>query len=133
MSWPGPRALFHKSFLTTSQFERFALNTTWVATSYGALDISKLTSAAEAGIDCMVLPTRPSEPIGLKDHAGALWRRLVAGPVPDSDLSPEQRTMVREFEEHGLASTNPCHLTRKTTLAGSRAQLTSARAGLLTH
>lgn len=92
------------------------MHTTWVATSYGALDVSSLPCTAEAGIDCMVLPTRPSEPIGLKDDAAALWRRLVAGPVPDSDLSPQQRTMVREFEQYGLASTNLGHPARTTTL-----------------
>ena len=89
---------------------------TWVATSYGALDISNLASAAEAGLDCMVLPTLPSEPVGLRADAAALWRRLVAGPVPEGDLSADQLTMVREFEQFGLASTDARHPARTTSL-----------------
>ncbi len=85
---------------------------TWVATSYGALDISNLASAAEAGLDCMVLPTLPSEPVGLRADAASLWRRLVAGPVPEGDLSADQLTMVREFEQFGLASTDARHPAR---------------------
>ncbi len=82
------------------------MHNTWVATSYGALDLTSHATAADAGIDCMVLPTWPSEPIGLKDAVAALWRRLVAGPVADIDLSAGERRQVREFAEFGLASSD---------------------------
>lgn len=76
-----------------------------MATSYGALDASDLTRVAEAGIDCIALPTQPSEPIGLKGEDANFWRFLSKGPVLNSDLSSKQQILVREFEAFGLAST----------------------------
>jgi hypothetical protein len=84
----------------------------WVATSYGALDIRDLAFTAGTSIEFMLVPTQPSEPIGLQGDVAQLWRRLVAEPVPEADLSADQKTLVREFEEAGIASRDPHHPAR---------------------
>lgn len=84
-----------------------------MATSYGALDISDLPTASGTGVEFMLLPTKPApEPIGLQGPASALWRRLVASGVSDTELSADQKAMVREFAEFGLAAPDPDHPAR---------------------
>nr|MBS1901052.1 nucleotidyltransferase family protein [Actinomycetota bacterium] len=66
-------------------------------------------------IDLMVLSTLPSEPMGLQGEVAGLWRRLAeAGPVDDDDLSSDERLLVREFAEAGVASADPAHPARAT-------------------
>ena len=93
-------------------------STAWVATAYAALDIRGLDTAAQRGIECMVLPTLPcEEPIGLHGEAAELWLRLLDGPVADAILTDPQRALVREFAEFGLAAQNPDHPARVTSVA----------------
>lgn len=94
------------------------MHDSWVATSYGALDIRQLPSAADSGIECMLLPILPaSEPIGLQGEVAALWRRLVASPVTGGELQDEQLALVREFETFGLATRDLHHPARTTAVS----------------
>lgn len=78
--------------------------TEWVASVFGALDLSD----SEIGdVDLLLLPTVPSEPIGISDHVASLWRRIAKEPVSDSDLDPAERELVREFAEVGIAEVAP--------------------------
>lgn len=97
---------------------------TWVATSFGALDVKHLPSPADSGAECLILPAQPAEPIGLRGEAAALWRHLTESAVTDSDLSTRQRILVREFENFGLAARDPDHRARTTSVP--RPWLTSA-------
>ena len=90
------------------------MQNSWSATSYGALDVSTLPFGAAAGIEYLVLPAIPGEPVGLTGEVAALWRRLVAGPVLEDELSADEVALVREFEEHGLASRDEGHSARTT-------------------
>lgn len=90
----------------------------WVAASYGALDVRERPSAVGADVEYILLPTLPSsEPIGLQGEPAALWRRLVAGPVSEDELGAEQRALVREFEEFGLATRDLGHPARTTSVS----------------
>lgn len=41
-----------------------------------------------------------------------LWRRLVDGPVPDADLSAEERLVVADMDSMGIASADVSHTAR---------------------
>lgn len=84
---------------------------TWVATAYGALDLRDWEDN-HSGIEVMILPCIPSEPIGLAGENAALWRLLVDGPVDDDDLDEAQRDLVREYAEAGIASADSGHAAR---------------------
>lgn len=89
---------------------------TWVATSFGALDIRDHPLFAGSGLEIMLLPTQPSVPIDLQGEPAALWRALAESPVPDADLSPSQQDLVREFARFGFASSDPSDPARTTAI-----------------
>ena len=82
---------------------------------YGALDLRE-AAFVDADADCAVTPVLPGEPVILTTAAGELWRKLVARPVEDSDLGPDDRSLAREFADYGIASSNLAHPHRTTTL-----------------
>lgn len=86
--------------------------TAWIAISYGALDIRGLRTEAETEVDYMLLPVDPGPPIGLTGEPAELWLRLVNGPVEDAELGGDERRLVREFAEAGIASQDPSHPAR---------------------
>ena len=89
----------------------------WVAVSYGALDM-RGWGEPSPDVEIMLLPVHPiDEPIGLRGEPAALWRRLIDGPVNDTDLSESERELVHEYEVVGLASREPNHPARITTLS----------------
>ncbi|MFT3874820.1 MAG: nucleotidyltransferase family protein [Propioniciclava sp.] len=90
---------------------RCSLTEAWIATSYGALDLRNDPVASQE-MDYLILSSLPSFPVGLKGEEGAFWRRLADGPVPDDELSPAERSLVGEFETFGLASRDPAHPAR---------------------
>lgn len=91
--------------------------TSWVAISYGALDVRDASGIAE-GVEVLVTPTLPGTPLGLVDAGAALWQRLVReGPVEDADLSDDERVVVAEMVAVGLASADAAHPARRTELA----------------
>lgn len=81
--------------------------TAWCAVSYGALDLRGTPSGDASGAELAVTPIYPGEPVTLLGAPAALWRRLVDGPVPDEDLTADERELVGEFEEYGIASRGP--------------------------
>lgn len=82
----------------------------WYAIAFGALDVSQ--DSQFPGIDMLALPTLPSPPLGLSTEAGNLWRRLLATGCPESELTQEERELIYEFKESGLASTDENHSAR---------------------
>lgn len=89
--------------------------TYWVAIAYGALDVSNSTQFRD--VDVLVAPTLPALPLALTGQGADLWRRLVDGPVSDDALTADERVMVREMAEVGLASTSPEHPSRMRSIA----------------
>ncbi|WP_341975736.1 hypothetical protein LTA6_000344 [Microbacterium sp. LTA6] len=77
--------------------------TEWVAVSFGALDMRDHELGAQ-GYDLVVVPIRPGTPRFLFGPGAEVWLRLVAGPVADSDLTSEEREIVRDMEHMGIAS-----------------------------
>lgn len=77
----------------------------WVAVAFGALDISQLDGAAA---ELMLLPIYPlDEPLGLAAAPADLWRRLLDGPVLETDVTAEDRILLQEYAAVGIASTDP--------------------------
>lgn len=87
-----------------------------MAVAYGALDIRALETAAKSGIDYMLLPIYPTEPIGLTSDVAEFWISMVHNPLTDDSLTPEQRKLVREFEDVGIASRDLAHPARITNI-----------------
>ncbi|WP_102194369.1 hypothetical protein [Microbacterium aurantiacum] len=85
--------------------------TEWVAVSFGALDMRGHELGAQ-GYDLVAVPIRPGTPHFLFGHGTDVWLRLVAGPVQDGDLTPEEREIVRDMEQMGIASRDPQHPAR---------------------
>lgn len=85
----------------------------WIATANGALDLTD-SAGNTSDAELMLVSTLPSEPLGLQGEPAALWRRLVAeSPVADTQLTEEQRILVREFAEAGIASSDETHPARQ--------------------
>lgn len=83
-------------------------DTEWVAIAYGAIDV-KTSHGFPNDVELVVLPTKPSTPLALPPAGAMLWERLVAGPVADSALSVEERAVVQEMEDVGLATRDLKH------------------------
>lgn len=77
--------------------------TTWVATCHGALDLRK-HELAEQGLELLVCPTAPSEPIYLWGQGAEVWRALTESPIDDSEIDWDKRGVLRELERMSLAS-----------------------------
>lgn len=91
----------------------------WVAVAYGALDSSTLRLNTRSHVELILMPTTPSEPIGMAGPPAALWRRLVyEGPLLDAGLSSDDKQLVREFSEFGLASSDEKNNARISQLEG---------------
>ncbi|GAA2097054.1 MULTISPECIES: nucleotidyltransferase family protein [Brevibacterium] len=88
--------------------------TAWIAVSYGALDVSARSDFGDAEI--LVTPTVPGVPLALPAGGAALWRRLAEHPVEAAGLDEDERTIVEEMCESGLASTDLHHPARQTSI-----------------
>lgn len=75
----------------------------WVATGLGVLDVSMSEQAAD-GYELIVTPERPSPPSFLLGEGAEVWRMLAAEPVPDRDLSNEERQIAEDLRDMGLAA-----------------------------
>lgn len=89
--------------------------THWIAVGHGALDL-RFLEPARGTHDCVVTAIWPAEPVLLEGPVAALWRRLVDGPVDDQNLTAEEQSLVREFEDFGIASRSLCHVSKISTL-----------------
>lgn len=79
--------------------------TRWVAISYGALDCTGVEGFVE-GTEIVLLPVIPTGPIAIKGEAAALWVSLIGGREGLS-FAPEERSLLEEFREFGIASESP--------------------------
>lgn len=82
--------------------------TRWVATSFGALDLTGTEYASE-GFEIVALPATPGQPVFLMGDGAAVWRRLVDGPVADEEISDVEREIIDGLIEMGLASSEMNH------------------------
>lgn len=85
--------------------------TKWVAVAYGALGLREWHES-QSEVEVILLPITPSEPVGLIGNPAVLWERLVAGPVSEEEMSQEERMLVHEFADFGLASKDSKHPAR---------------------
>lgn len=86
--------------------------TDWVAVAYGALRIRECHESL-SGANLMLVPvTPPAEPIGLTGAPARLWERLVARPFSEEEMNREERMLVHEFAEFGIASNDLTHPAR---------------------
>lgn len=83
----------------------------WVAVAYGALDVHECDQFTDE-TELIVVPIKPTEPLALPSIGAALWRKLVNGPVSDDALDEEERAVVREMADAGLASADLGHPAR---------------------
>ena len=79
---------------------------TWIATGFGALDISSHTVGGPDA-ELLVTGTQAEEPIGLTGAPATLYRTLVDGPISEEGLTADEVQLLREFEDFGLASKDP--------------------------
>lgn len=86
----------------------------WVAISYGALDMRNRDDRGD--YEMLLLPVVPSTPLGIAGEVAELWRRLVAEPVGEDELTDDERALVREFEDVGIASQDLEHPARTRTV-----------------
>lgn len=82
----------------------------WIAVAYGALDVANRDDFE--GIDVLILPTVPSTPIGITGEVAELWQRLVSGGIDDAALIDDERRLILEFEQIGIASKKLNHPAR---------------------
>lgn len=83
----------------------------WFAVANGALDVSG-AEGIDTGAELFVLPVRPSEPLALWGVGANLWRRLVEGHVQEIDLTDDERAIVADMEQIGIAATDEFHAAR---------------------
>jgi hypothetical protein len=83
----------------------------WIAVGFGALDVRGDDSVG-GQYEVLVTPAMPGTPLFLFGEGAALWRRLVRGPISEEALSAEERTMILEMAEAGIASTEENHPAR---------------------
>ncbi|MEV7873987.1 nucleotidyltransferase family protein [Microbacterium sp. NPDC089188] len=84
----------------------------WTAIAAGVLDVrASPTFGAEAEI--LLLPALPAEAFCLTSIGAALWRRLVEdGPLAPHHVSPAERALLEEMEEHAIVARDPTHRAR---------------------
>jgi hypothetical protein len=87
------------------------LVSSWVAICFGALDVRSHELAAGT-FDIIVTPTAPGDPLMLHGEGARLWRRLVDAPVSDADLTVDEREIVADMEQMGIASRDVEHHAR---------------------
>lgn len=88
-----------------------ALVSSWVAICFGALDV-RSTELASDTYEIIVTPTVPGDPLMLHDDGARLWRRLIEAPVSDDDLTADERDIVADMEQMGIASRDVDHPAR---------------------
>lgn len=91
------------------------MGVSWVAIANGALDVADTGFSTDAEI--LVLPVVPTVPLVLPKVGAQLWRRLVAGPIGDADLDADEYEVVREMAAAGLASDDPQHPSRVSSIS----------------
>ncbi|MFT4135458.1 nucleotidyltransferase family protein [Microbacterium sp.] len=87
-----------------------------MAIAFGVLDVSDCDDFGDDA-DILVVPARPGVPLALHATGAGLWRRLVAASVPDEELDEDERVVVREMAEAGLATTRHDHPARVRVIA----------------
>ena len=75
----------------------------WIATSFGALDLSRDELNAQ-GYEIAVIPTRAATPLLLFGDGARLWRRLCESAIDETTLDPDERALLTEFEQTGIAA-----------------------------
>lgn len=80
--------------------------TSWIAIGLGATDL-RGADVGDSRAETAIIPVRPAEPVAITGAVAGLWRRLVAGPVEDSELTEDERALVRDFASYGIASDGP--------------------------
>ncbi|MGB4779256.1 hypothetical protein [Microbacterium sp.] len=93
------------------EMQTTARTKSWVAVAYGVLDVTRL-GAFPDDVELLVVPARPHVPLALKRKGAALWRRMVAHPVPDAQLDDDEREIVHDMLSIGLATADPEHPAR---------------------
>jgi len=85
----------------------------WIAVCYGALDV-EARDDFEGLPELLVLPVFPvANPVALSGEVASFWRRMVAGPVTDEEVTEDERYLLAEFAAFGIAScvlTHPARL-----------------------
>jgi len=104
------RANFARLF-SLSAPDRMATMSSWVAVSFGALDVRSHEFGADR-YEYVVTPVRPGEPVMLHGVGADIWRRLVDGPVADAELSAEERHVIEDMDSMGIASRDAEHIGR---------------------
>lgn len=85
--------------------------TTWVAVSFGALDVGAHPSWGD-DYRYLIAPVQPGVPVMLWGDGARVWEQLVAGPVDERDLDADDRDVAAELEAMGIASRDPEHSAR---------------------
>lgn len=97
------------------RYSRFV--TSWNAVGLGAVDLRGF-DVRDSGIETAIIPVKPAEPAAIKGSVAEVWRRLLDGPVSDEQLSEDDRALVRQFSDYGIASKDPNHPRRLTAVPG---------------
>lgn len=77
--------------------------TSWIAIGLGAADLRGI-DVGDSGAEAAIIPARPADPVAIGGAVADLWRRMVAGPVEDAELDENERALVHEFADYGIAS-----------------------------
>lgn len=91
--------------------------TSWIAVGLGATDL-RGADVGDSGAEAAIIPVRPADPVAITGAVAGLWRRLVAGPVEDAELGEDERALVREFADYGIASADEGDPARIAKLSG---------------
>jgi len=75
-----------------------------VAVAAGAINVEGAGLFTNDQIECVVLPVRAGQPIGLFDHSAALFARLSEAPLAELALDSTQVELIEDFEAAGIAS-----------------------------
>jgi hypothetical protein len=88
-----------------------ALVSSWVGICFGALDV-RSHELAGGTYEILVTPTVPGDPLMLHGEGARLWRRLIDAPLADDDLTVDERDIVADMEQMGIASRDVDHPAR---------------------
>ena len=80
--------------------------TTWIAVSNGVVDLRDVAQRSDVNADVAITPVIPSEPLAIAGDVARLWCSLVDEGVAEERLSAEQRALVHEFADAGIATDN---------------------------
>lgn len=78
--------------------------TSWIATGFGALDVSEHPNFMSKA-ELLVTGTYAIEPVGLDGESARIYNLLVSNSVAEKELTDAELELIHQFEEFGLAST----------------------------